>query len=183
MASMEDFNDAELVEACRRGDEAAWSELVNRYSRYIYAIATQAYRLPQHEAEDVFQETFSRAFDKIDSLRDTSALKAWLAQIARRAALDRIRSSGREVAVEEMPEGDVDRELERLDEALEVRQALKSLPEHCREIIDRFFARDQSYRVIGEAMDIPSGTIASRISRCLAKLRELLEAAGREGRN
>ena len=65
------------------GDEAAWAELVNRFSRYLYAILTQAYRLPQHEAEDVFQEVFSRAFDKLDSLRDDSAIKPWLAQMAR----------------------------------------------------------------------------------------------------
>jgi DNA-directed RNA polymerase specialized sigma24 family protein len=43
----------------------------------------------------------------------------------------------------------------------------------CQEVLDRFFCRDQSYREIGEALDIPGGTIASRINRCLAKLREL----------
>jgi DNA-directed RNA polymerase specialized sigma24 family protein len=42
-------------------------------------------------------------------------------------------------------------------------------------VLDRFFARDESYRVIGEALDLPAGTIASRISRCLGKLREKLE--------
>jgi len=46
------------------------------------------------------------------------------------------------------------------------------LPEQCGEILDRFFARDESYRTIGELLGLPAGTIASRISRCLAKLRE-----------
>ena len=50
--------------------------------------------------------------------------------------------------------------------------SLAALPENCREILDRFFARDESYRTIGEALDLPSGTIASRISRCLTRLRE-----------
>ena len=54
-------------------------------------------------------------------------------------------------------------------------EALAGLPEHCQEILDRFFARDESYQTIGAALDIPSGTIASRISRCLGKLRELFE--------
>ena len=54
-------------------------------------------------------------------------------------------------------------------------EAMKQLPEHCAEILDRFFARDESYRTIGEALDIPPGTIASRISRCLRKLRGQLE--------
>jgi DNA-directed RNA polymerase specialized sigma24 family protein len=50
---------------------------------------------------------------------------------------------------------------------------MTGLPEHCQEVLDRFFCRDQSYHEIGAALDIPSGTIASRISRCLARLREL----------
>ena len=54
-----------------------------------------------------------------------------------------------------------------LDEAFAVHEALAELPENCREILDRFFARDESYRTIGDALDLPSGTIASRISRCL----------------
>ena len=56
-----------------------------------------------------------------------------------------------------------------------VHEGLAGLSGDCREILDRFFAQDQSYRTIGEALDLPSGTIASRISRCLSKLRELLE--------
>ena len=45
-------------------------------------------------------------------------------------------------------------------------EALAELPENCREILDRFFAQDESYRTIGEALGLPGGTIASRISRC-----------------
>jgi DNA-directed RNA polymerase specialized sigma24 family protein len=52
---------------------------------------------------------------------------------------------------------------------------MSALSEPCREVLDRFFARDESYRTIGEALEIPSGTIASRISRCLGQLREQYE--------
>jgi DNA-directed RNA polymerase specialized sigma24 family protein len=48
---------------------------------------------------------------------------------------------------------------------------MATLPENCHEILDRFFARDQSYAQIAEALELPMGTIASRISRCLTKLR------------
>ena len=58
-------------------------------------------------------------------------------------------------------------------------EALAAVPEHCREILDRFFAQDESYKTIGAALDLPAGTIASRISRCLTRLREHLE--GRTG--
>jgi hypothetical protein len=61
--------------------------------------------------------------------------------------------------------------LEELEQALFVHEALATLPEQCREVLDRFFARDESYRTIGEALSLPQGTIASRIARCLEKLR------------
>ena len=67
-----------------------------------------------------------------------------------------------------------------LDEAISVREGLESLGENCQDILDRFFCRDESYNTIGEALDLPAGTIASRISRCLAKLRDFF---GEEGRN
>jgi RNA polymerase sigma factor (sigma-70 family) len=72
------------------------------------------------------------------------------------------------------PQG-VDDTISKLDEALVVHEAMANLPENCREILDRFFARDESYKHIGEALDLPPGTIASRISRCLVKLRSELE--------
>ena len=56
-----------------------------------------------------------------------------------------------------------------------MREALATLPGACQDILDRFFTRDQSYKTISEELDIPSGTIASRIARCLGRLRETLE--------
>ena len=168
--------DAELVHRCRAGDQDAWNELVERFSRYVYAISVQAFRLSETDAEDVFQEVFARAFQHLDKLRDDAAVRPWLAQLTRRLCIDRLRSSARErpVSDDELLAGS-EETVARLDEALTVHEALAATPEHCREILDRFFARDESYKTIGEALDLPSGTIASRISRCLARLRELLE--------
>ena len=163
--------DAQLVARCRAGDDDAWRELVERFSRYVYAIAVQAYRLPESDAEDVFQEVFARAYANLHKLRDDNAIRPWLAQLTRRLCLDTIRASAREQPGE-MPEAaEVDDTISLLDEALVVHDALATLPDNCREILDRFFARDESYRHIGDALDLPAGTIASRISRCLVKLR------------
>jgi RNA polymerase sigma-70 factor (ECF subfamily) len=148
---------------------------VERFSRYVYAIAVRAYRLPDHDAEDVFQEVFARAYERLGSLRDDDAIRPWLAQLTRNACVDRLRASAREHPEEEPAAEETDAALERLDEALDVHMGLDSLSEICREILDRFFAQDESYRVIGEALDLPAGTIASRISRCLGKLRQQLE--------
>ncbi len=166
-----------LIARCREGDQRAWEEVVETYSGYVYAIVKRGFRLEEHEAEDVFQEVFARLFERLDSIRDDGAVRFWIGQTARRLAIDSLRRSGRESPSkeEELPEPEAaDPLLERLDEALDVRAGVEQLPPHCREVILRFFIQDQSYRTIGEEMDIPPGTIASRISRCLSTLRELL---------
>jgi RNA polymerase sigma factor (sigma-70 family) len=169
------LTDAQLVERCRAGDPAAWNELVERFSRYVYAIAVRAYRLSDHDAEDVFQEVFAKTFERLDSLREDSAIRPWIAQLTRNACVDRLRAGAREQPSEEPRAEELDGAIEQLDEALDVHEGLQALSPNCREILDRFFSRDESYRVIGDALDLPAGTIASRISRCLAKLREKLE--------
>jgi RNA polymerase sigma factor (sigma-70 family) len=171
------LSDRELVARCRAGDEQAWAELVERFSRYVYAISMQAFRLPEPDAEDVFQEVFARAYQHLDALRDDAAVRPWLAQLTRRLCIDRLRAASRErpTADEELVAAGAEETIRQLDEALTVHEALAATPEHCRQILDRFFARDESYRTIGEALDLPPGTIASRISRCLARLRDVLE--------
>jgi RNA polymerase sigma factor (sigma-70 family) len=167
-------SDAELVAACRAGDGEAWKELVERFARYVHAIAAQAFRLPQHDAEDVFQEVFARVYERLGTLRDDAAVRPWIAQLTRNACIDRLRASGRE-ELGDLLEATADDELDRLDEAFAVRQALAELSPECREILDRFFARDESYRTIGNELQLPQGTVASRISRCLGRLRTGLE--------
>jgi RNA polymerase sigma factor (sigma-70 family) len=174
--SLAQVSDARLVARCRAGEEEAWRELVSRFSRYVYAIAVQGFRLSEHDAEDVFQEVFARAYEHLERLREDEAIRPWLAQLTRRLCVDRLRAGAREQpSGEELEPPGFDDTLAQIDEALTVHEALADLPEHCQEILDRFFAHDESYEAIGEALDIPSGTIASRISRCLAKLREKFE--------
>jgi RNA polymerase sigma-70 factor (ECF subfamily) len=169
-------SDTALVARCRRGETDAWDLLVERYARYVHAIIVQAFDLRPDVAEDVFQEVFLRVFERLETLRSDESLRPWVAQLTRRCCIDRIRIDRREE-----PSGAAD-ELEaaeevipRLDEAFTVRLALETLPHDCREVLDRFFCRDESYRQIGEALDLPPGTIASRISRCLGKLRQEVE--------
>jgi RNA polymerase sigma factor (sigma-70 family) len=169
--------DAQLVSRCRSGDQAAWNELVERFSRYVYAICFQAFRLSSHDAEDVFQEVFARVYEHLERLRSDEAIRPWIAQLTRRLCIDRLRSGGREgpAELDDLDSATLDETLAGLDEALTVRASLDAVGDPCREILDRFFCRDESYKAIGEALDIPAGTIASRISRCLAKVKAELE--------
>jgi DNA-directed RNA polymerase specialized sigma24 family protein len=146
------LTDAELVARCREGDEEAWAELVERFSRYVYAIAVQGFRLSEQDAEDVFQEVFARTYERLDRLRERARVEP----------------------TEDIETG-ADETLAQLDLALDVREALDALGDPCSDLLDRFFCRDESYRTIGERLELPPGTIASRISRCLAKMRVQLE--------
>jgi RNA polymerase sigma factor (sigma-70 family) len=168
---------AQLVAKCRGGDQDAWAALVERFSRYVYAIAIQGFRLSEQDAEDVFQEVFARVYERLDTLRSEEAIQPWIAQLTRRLCVDSLRLGSREEATEdlELAAGADEDALAKIDEALDVHDAMVELSENCREVLDRFFARDESYRTIGEALELPAGTIASRISRCLVKLRDELE--------
>jgi RNA polymerase sigma factor (sigma-70 family) len=172
-----EVSDSALVARCRVGDDDAWRELVERFSRYVYAIAVQGFRLSQQDAEDVFQEVFARVYERLGSLRDDDAVRPWIAQLTRRVCIDRLRAGSRDSDADlaDLPEQPAEDTLGALEEAFDVHEAMAELPQNCQQILDRFFARDESYRTIGDNLGLPAGTIASRISRCLDKLRDTFE--------
>jgi RNA polymerase sigma factor (sigma-70 family) len=174
--------DADLVARCRGGEGEAWNLLVERFSRYVFAICAQGFRLSPADAEDAYQDVFAKVYEQLHRLRDDGAIRPWIGQLTRRTCIDRLRAGGREAPADEVEPAGLDDLLETLDEALAVRDALATLPDACREMLDRFFARDESYRTIGDALDIPAGTIASRISRCLEKLKAAMEDSGETAR-
>src|SRR6478736_6412999 len=130
------LTDAQLVARCRTGEEDAWNELVNRFSRYVYGIAVQAFRLAEHDADDVFQDCFARVYENLDKLRDDAALRPWIGQLTRRLCIDRLRAGTREQPAEEeqllvLAEDTIGT----LDEAMMVHEALASLSGDCREVL------------------------------------------------
>ena len=122
-------------------------------------------------------------FERLHELRSDDAVRPWLAQLTRRLCIDRLRLIARDTPSDSEPdEREVDDVLATLDDAMSVRAALDKVGDPCREILDRFFCRDESYRKIGETLDIAAGTIASRISRCLEKVRAELDGRSRASR-
>ncbi len=164
--------DARLVRRCRSGDETAWAELVTRFSDYVYAILTRGFALDPSTAEDVFQEVFTRTFRRLSTLEDESAVKPWIAQLTRRAAVDKLRSTRAESDIEALAgAGARDPAFDLIEQAATVQRALAELPEPYGDVVERFFIRDQSYQTIAAELGLAPGTIASRISRGLALLR------------
>ena len=178
-------SDVKLVARCRAGDQSAWETLVDRYSTYVHSIVMRQFRLSPADAEDVFQETFARLYLRIDRLRDAIALQAWIGRTTRNLAVDRIRAGRRLFALERADGTTIDvagtDEYANIDQAMDLRRALDDLGEPCRDLLRRFFLDDQSYAVISAALGIPSGTVASRISRCLQRLQPAMEPWRRPG--
>lgn len=183
--------DKQLLLSCRRGDEAAWEALVNRYQRLMYAIPRRA-GLGDDEAAEVFQEVFTTLFQKLNDIDDPDRLHAWLVTTAKRKTwrlISKTRLTGQihnaEDGVNEelakIPDGLPlpDESLLRLEEQHRVRTALGGLEERCRKLLTMLFYQPEtpSYSQIAISMGISEGSIGPTRARCLGKMLRLLDKA------
>jgi RNA polymerase sigma-70 factor (ECF subfamily) len=164
--------------------------VVHLVDRHYEALYRYAYRLSgrRDDAEDLTQETFCKAQNHLGQLRDPARAKPWLFRILRNAYLQRARSDRRQSCIPLDGIGDV---AEPLPDPLpeidpeKLQQALDELPESFRTPIVLFYFEDFGYREIAEQMDLPMGTVMSRLARAKAHLRARLlpdEACPAEGR-
>ena len=166
-----------LLERCRAGDQRAWESVVDAYAAYVHSIGVRAFRLSA-DAEDVFQEVFLRTWQHLDRIHDDEALRPWIGQVTRRLCLDRVRRVHEHTDADALDSrGQADARLATIEESIDLQAGLAALSDACREILDRFFVQDESYATIAAALTLPAGTVASRISRCLSRLREQLEGS------
>jgi RNA polymerase sigma-70 factor (ECF subfamily) len=158
------------------GSRLKVEQLVTAYYEPLYRYA---YRLSgtSQEAEDLTQETFCQAQRKLAQLRDEGRAKAWLFSILRNAYLHRIRSTKQELRIPfenlgEIPER-VTEPLPEID-AAQLQRALAALPEAFRTPLILYYFEDFSYRDIAEQMEVPLGTVMSRLARAKTYLRQQL---------
>jgi DNA-directed RNA polymerase specialized sigma24 family protein len=161
-----DRTDGELVQLARGGDTDAWAALVDRYSPYVHAIAVRAFGLPDRDADDVFQEVFRRLYADLGALR--GELRVSVGQAARTLCLAR--------RPDETLEPSIAVDLLEIEAAMDVHGALGALEDPGRDALHRFFVRNQSYRTIGEELDLSVTTLPSRIACALDDLCYLLAA-------
>jgi len=146
--------------------------------RYAYRLAGSA-----ADAEDLTQETFCKAQTNFAQLREPARAKAWLFSILRNAYLHRLRDDKQQRL---LPLDCVSDLAEPVPEPLppvdpeQLQQALNELPEVFRTPIILYYFEDFSYRDIAEQMDLPLGTVMSRLARAKAYLRNRLLVAGAE---
>ena len=172
--------EADLIMKSQQGDRYAFGELVRHYySRLIHVI----YRMCGDAAlaEDAAQEAFLRAWLHISSFRLGEPLRNWLYRIAVNAALDILRRRTEESAEDEklqmVPEqamGPEEALIEKESIAL-LQQAVKSLPEAARSVLVLREYGELSYQEIASVLDIPIGTVMSRLNYARDRLREVLK--------
>jgi RNA polymerase sigma-70 factor (ECF subfamily) len=179
-----------LVDRCRRGDETAWQELVSRHTRRVFGIA---YRFVGRvdEAEDMTQDIFVKVFQSLERYRESDgAFSTWLATVARNHAIDNYRRRREERArriddpavldaVPAAEEGPL-RSLERADQARLVHRGLRALPRDLREPLVLCDLQGLSYEDVAASLQIPLGTVKSRINRGRIELARRLMSARRE---
>ena len=154
-----------------------FQQLVDAHYEPLYRFALSLAR-NESDAADLVQQTFSQWARKGHQLRDPSLAKTWLFTTLRREFLGTLRKSARfsdEPPAEE--EGSLEpHQAEALD-ALEVMECLQKLPLEYREPLILFYLKDVSYNEIAEILEVPIGTVMSRLSRGKSRLRNMLKDA------
>jgi RNA polymerase sigma-70 factor (ECF subfamily) len=183
------LSDDELVERCRRRDNHAFTEIVDRYKDRVYWLVRRMVGSPIDE--DLTQEVFLRAYQAIEGFQGRSSFRTWIYRIAHNLCVTELRkrsAHGEHISIEE--EGDekihlllpqshdgLEEEIERRDLSEKVQALIGELPEKYRAVLTLFYLQQVKYEEISEIMGIPLGTVKTYIHRARLRLRELVLAA------
>ena len=191
-----EVNDLDLVRMAQAGDTEAFGELVERNRRAVFRAALAAVRSPT-EAEDVAQEAFVTAWQKLDGFRGESQFRTWLLSITWRKAIDRRKtisrwlklaaSSSRDEAGEDMFDvvERVPSTVRAQDDVMEsnelqrdVRKLIGTLPRKLRDSLLLAGTGEHTYDEIGQMLGAPVGTVKWRVAEARRVLKRKLTAMG-----
>lgn len=186
-------DDANLLERAAAGDLEAFNQLVLRYQNlaYSHAFAMLGNRA---QAEDATQESFVKAFQALHTFRGAS-FRAWLLKIVTNSAYDVLRRSHRHPTQPLLPEdengeevesaawladsaSDVQEVVERQELSKQIYQALGELPEAFRSVLTLIDVNEMDYTEAAEALNIPLGTVKSRLARARLQMQQKLKMIG-----
>ena len=169
-----DSTDA-LIEACLRGDQSAWNAIVSRYRRKVFNVA-YTFVGRHDEAEDLTQDIFLKVFKALRTFDRRANFTTWIISVSRNLCIDHYRRVRKEREVvdrrvdasEITPvAGGVDAfaRLDRFDRRALLREALAALPETLRTAVAMRDLQELPYQEIARRLDLPDGTVKSRINR------------------
>lgn len=178
-----------LVEMARNGDVEAFESLIQSVKLLVVNTAFQ-YLKDYEEALDCSQEVFIKAFKNMSSYKENSAFSTWIYQITKNQCIDMLRRrKGVNLSIDESLEDEDAPDIQlpapesqepenhtiRQSRIQAVRDAIEQLPDKLREVCVLRDIQELSYQEISELLDIPEGTVKSRLNSARAKLREILE--------
>ena len=178
-------DDDRLIRMTLGGDRDAFGELVRKYQDRLYNGIVQMLR-NESEAEDTVQEAFILALTKLNTFRGKSGFYTWLYRIAYNVAVSRIRKRKPTVSMDnaaaevqlQLPSGQQSPDARILEDerARQLHAALGRLSEEHRIIVVLREMDEMDYSAISEVLDLPVGTVRSRLHRARLQLKEILEA-------
>jgi RNA polymerase sigma-70 factor (ECF subfamily) len=171
--------EAKQILLARQGDHAAWEALMRAHQEPVFRLAYLLLGDPD-EAEDIAQETFLRAYRGLWQFDSERPLRPWLLRIASNLAHNRHRSVGRYLSAltrfaQQDPEGIKPTPLKPEDDSQALWLAVGRLAKPFQEVIYLRYFLDMSEIEMVDALDVPAGTVKSRLHRALTKLRGIIE--------
>ena len=179
--------DASLVERCLRGQDAAWEDLVKSHTRRVYAICVR-FTGSDAEAQDLTQEVFLRVFKNLKTFRaGEGSFVVWLTRLTRNLLIDHYRRTKLDRATDSLEDQvqtieETSAALGRTDgmlagrEASEILQnALQKLSPDLRETVILRDLEELEYREVAQVLNVPEGTVKSRLNRGRAELARILK--------
>jgi RNA polymerase sigma-70 factor (ECF subfamily) len=164
--------DAALIDGCLRKDAASWEEIVSRFRRKVFHIAYK-FTGRHAEAEDLTQDIFLKVYKSLDKFNRDADFSTWLGSVARHYCIDHYRASKREREVL----------VDDLDVRGLVRRGLDQLAPKLREAVVLRDLQGLSYQEMAERLELPEGTVKSRINRGREELVRRLRKAQQPGRH
>ena len=150
--------------------EIWFSRLYEQYKNHVYSFLS--YKLPPSEVADVMQETFVAAWRGIAGFNREARLKTWILSIARFKMADRYRKAREDISLYNIPE---QAEVFDTAENMDLNQALGCLKKDDRELLHLVYNLELTYAEIGSVLQVPPGTVKSRMSRIRGELKRIME--------
>ena len=181
------WSDERLVRECRKGNQAAWSALIEKYKNLIFSIPIK-FGLPREDAADIFQAVCVDLLSSLPKLREPKAIAKWLMQTSFHKCLrwkkdclnlvddPEVFDNERNASAKDLPE----EMLHQVQREQSVREALAALPPRCGRMVSMLFFDDppRPYEQVAKELGLASGSIGFIRGRCLQKLRRILEEKG-----
>lgn len=166
-----------LLMRAQQGDAASTERLIELYQDVIYSMAVSFTRDP-HQAEDLAQEAWIKILRGLPKFRHDSKFSTWLYRITMNTFLNATRAVKRELEVVGSLATESEAQAPRLEASLDVHEAVRGLPEEFRSVVVLRYVADLSYKEIANVLDLPLGTVQSRLKRGLDKLESCLGTQG-----